>query len=82
MRKKRSPCSTAFVKLKRQSLGLEPEAIGAHAWQVHVKAYVNASDGEVKSYVKSVGKFRRYKMVCSSRVVLSKSCAHSSAQLV
>jgi hypothetical protein len=74
MRKRLSLCSTAFAKLRRQSLGLEPGAIGAHAWQAHVKVYVNASDGAVKYYAKSVGKFQRYKTVCPFRVVLSKSC--------
>jgi len=57
-------------------LDLELGPIGAHAWRVHVRAYVNASDGEVKYYVKSVGKCRRYKTVCLSRVVLSTSCVH------
>jgi hypothetical protein len=66
MKKKLSPCSTASAKLRRQSLDLEPGPIGAHAWQAHVRAYVNASDGEVKYYVKSVGKCRRYKTVCPS----------------
>jgi len=74
MRKKRSPCSTASAKLRRQSLDLEPGAIGARAWQVHVRAYVNASDGEEKYCAKLVGKCRRYKTVCFSRVVLSRSC--------
>jgi hypothetical protein len=74
MRKKLSLCSTASAKLRRQSLDLEPGAIGARAWQAHVRAYVSASDGEEKYYAKSVGKCRRYKTVCLSRVVLSSSC--------
>jgi hypothetical protein len=72
MRKKLSLCSTASAKLKRQSLDLEPGAIGAHAWQAHVRAYVNASDGEEKYYAKSVGKCRRYRTVCLSHVILSR----------
>jgi len=53
------------MKLRRQSLDLEPGVIGVHAWQAHVRAYVNASDGEEK-YAKSVGKCRRY---CTRRFV-------------
>jgi pre-mRNA-splicing factor ISY1 len=37
------------------------------------RAYVNASDGEEK-YFSLVGRCRRYKTVCNSRVVLSRSC--------
>jgi hypothetical protein len=74
MKKKLSPCSTASAKLRRQSLDLEPGAIGAHAWQAHVRAYVNASDGEEKYCARSVGRCRRYKTVCLARVVLSRSC--------
>jgi hypothetical protein len=73
MRKRLNLCSTASAKLRRQSLDLEPEAIGAHAWQVHVRAYVNASDGEEKYYAKSAGKYQRYKTVCLSRFVLLRS---------
>lgn len=74
MKKRLSLCSTASAKPRRQSLDLEPGAIGAHAWQAHVRAYVNASDGEEKYYARSVGKCRRYKTVCLSHVVLSRSC--------
>jgi len=35
---------------------------------------MNASDDEEKNYAKSVGNCRRYKTVCVSRVVLSRSC--------
>ena len=45
-------------------------AIGPRAWQVHVRTYVNASDGEEKYYAKLVRRCRRYKTVCNSRVVL------------
>ena len=48
------------MKRRRQSLDLEPGVIGVHAWQAHVRAYVNASDGEEKYYAKSVGKCRGY----------------------
>lgn len=74
MKKRLSLCSTASAKLRRQSLDLEPGAIGAHAWQAHVRAYVNVSDGEEKYYAKLAARCRRYKTVCLSRVVLSKSC--------
>ncbi len=72
MKKKRNLCSIASAKLRRQSLDLERGAIGARAWQVRVRAYVNASDGEEKYYAKLVGKCRRYKMVGNSRLVLIK----------
>ena len=52
-------------------MDLEPGPIGAHAWQADARIYVNVNDGEAKFYVKSVGKCRRYKTVCLSRVVLS-----------
>jgi hypothetical protein len=60
-------------RYRLQSLDLEPGAIGARAWQVRVRAYVNASDGE-KYYAKLVGRCRGYKTVCNSRLVLSGSC--------
>jgi len=75
MRKKLSLCFIASAKLKRLSLDLEPGATGAHAWQVHARACVNASDGEEKYYAKSVAKCRRYKTVCLPGVALSRSFA-------
>lgn len=54
-------------------MDLEPGAIGARAWQVRVKSYVHASDGEEKYYAKLVGRYQRYKTVCNSRVILSRS---------
>jgi hypothetical protein len=44
--------------------------IGAHAWQVHVRACANASGGEEKYCAKLVGKCRRYKTVSESCLVL------------
>jgi hypothetical protein len=56
-------------------LGLGTGAIGTRAWQVCVRAYVNASNGEEKYYTKLVGRCcRRYKTVSNFRVVLSRSC--------
>jgi hypothetical protein len=72
MKKRRSLCSIASAKLRRQSLDLGHGAIGAHAWQARARACVNASDGEEKYCAKSVGKCRRYKTVCDSLVVLVK----------
>lgn len=63
MRKRRSLCSIASVKPKQQSLVLERGVIGAHAWQVRARACANVSDGEERSYAKSVEKCRRSKTV-------------------
>jgi hypothetical protein len=70
MRRKPNPCSTASAKLRRQSLDLEPGAIGALAWQAHVRACANVSDGEEKYCAKSVEKCRRYKTVSEFCLVL------------
>lgn len=70
MRRRPNLCSTASAKLRRQSLDLGPGAIGAHAWQAHVRACANASDGEEKYCAKSVEKCRRYKIVSESCLLL------------
>ena len=87
MKKRHSPCSTASAKLRRQSLDWGLGAIGAHAWQAHVKACVIANDGEERFCAKLVGKCPRYKIVCNSRLVhievmCSCSVNASFAQLV
>lgn len=62
------------ISLQLAELGLEPGTIGARVRQMCVRAYVNASNGE-KCYAKLVGRCRRYKTVCNSRLVLSRSCS-------
>ena len=84
MKKRRSPCFTAFAKRRRQSLDLAPGATGAHAWQVRARVCVNASDGEEKYCAKLVGKCPRYKTVCNYRLVhieLKCSCLLRTAGL-
>jgi hypothetical protein len=45
-----------FREALAAELDLEPRAIGARAWQVRVRVYVNASDFEEKYYAKLVGR--------------------------
>lgn len=75
MKKRRSPCSTASVKPRPQSLVLGPGATDAHVWQALVRAYANASGGEERSCAKSVGKCRRSKMVRIPTVLVEIQCS-------
>src|SRR6267142_2810733 len=70
MKKRRSQCSIASAKPKRPSSVLGLGAIGAHAWRAHVRACASASGGEERFCAKSVGKCRRYKMVCTPAVLV------------
>ena len=64
MRKRLNLCSTASAKRRRQSLVLGRGAIGDRAWQARARACANVSGGEEKFCARSVGKCRRYKIVC------------------
>jgi Isy1-like splicing family len=72
MRKRHSLCSTASVRPRQLSLVSERAAIDAHAWQVRARACENVSDGEEKYYARSVGKCRKFRMVCDRFVLVSK----------
>lgn len=48
MKRKLSPCSIAFARLKLQSLVSAPAVTEDHVWRVPVRAYENVNDGEVK----------------------------------
>jgi len=81
MKKKLNQCSTASAKLRRQSLGSGPGAIGAHVWRAHVRACANASDGEEKSCVKSAGKCQKFKTVCNFMILVEVHVLRLSQQL-
>jgi hypothetical protein len=72
MKKKLNPCSIASAKRRRQNLVLGRGATGDRAWRARARACANASDGEERFCARSVGRFRRYKIVrfplSSSRV--------------
>ena len=76
MRRKRNPCSTVSARLKLLSLGWGRGAIGDHAWLVHARVCVNASDGEEKFCARLVERCPKSKMVRQPERSLV-YCAHA-----
>jgi hypothetical protein len=68
MKKRRSPCSIASAKPKRQSWASAPVETNAPKWPAHAKACANANAGEAKSSARSAERCPKSRTVRPSLV--------------
>lgn len=76
MRRKPSPCSIAFARLRRRSWALAPVLTSDPRWPAHARVSENVSAGEEKSYEKSAERYPRSKIVCTVVPELSSPIPH------